>query len=151
MTLDQARAEGLANVEYGLRRLRNALVATPAEKSDWSPGPTAKSVLAIASHCVDANQGIAMVLRGEENRGGPDWSFRLPDLATAIAELDRTGEELKQAINGVTPQLFETSPNTPFGAIPMSDWMTFPGSHMAEHAAQVDYLQTCWDDQETRY
>ncbi|MCW5938340.1 MAG: DinB family protein [Fimbriimonadaceae bacterium] len=151
MTLEQARAEGLANAEYGLRRLRNALVATPADKVEWSPGPTAKSVLAIASHCVDANQGIAMVLRGEENGGGPDWSFRLPDLATAVAELDRTGEALKRAIEGVTPELFETSPQTPGGPLPMANWMTFPGSHLAEHAAQIDYLQTCWDDQETRY
>ena len=38
--------------------------------------------------------------------------------------------------------------DTPQGKTPFSFFLTIPAIHLYGHAAQIDYLQTCWGDQE---
>ena len=35
--------------------------------------------------------------------------------------------------------------------MPMTFLMNLPGIHANAHAAQIDYLQTCWGDQEVHF
>ena len=46
----------------------------------------------------------------------------------------------------MTAERFATSPNSPFGPMPMAFWVNLPGMHMGSHASQIDYLQTIWGD-----
>jgi len=36
-------------------------------------------------------------------------------------------------------------------SVPMTWLMNLPGRHAMSHGAQIDYLQTCWGDQEVHF
>jgi len=138
-------------MQYALARMTVTFEAVPKERLDWTPSPTSKSALQIVSHCVDANRGVARVLKGEANSAFPDWSFRLGGKEEALAALAQSVAEYEAGLDAMTPERWDDLAESPGGSLPLSVWMHFIGHHMAEHAAQVDYLQTCWDDQESRY
>ena len=46
------------------------------------------------------------------------------------------------------PELIGTTLDSGLGfSMPMTDLMKLPGWHATLHAGQIDFLQTCWDDQ----
>ncbi|MFN7171791.1 MAG: DinB family protein [Fimbriimonadaceae bacterium] len=138
-------------MRYAHQRMRATFLAVPEDKVDWSPTPTAKSALHIVSHCVDANTQIARALMGGPGPQNSNWEFKLSSKEEALRELDRSVAEFDRALEIMSPELYASSAETPVGAAPLHEIMHFMGFHLAEHAGQIDYLQTCWDDQESRY
>ncbi|HPU00125.1 MAG TPA: hypothetical protein PLU39_19835, partial [Armatimonadota bacterium] len=55
------------------------------------------------------------------------------------------------AIDKVKPDEIDKIVETPFLKAPMSFFLTLFGSHMGQHAAQIDYLQTIWGDNEFHF
>lgn len=139
------------NMRYALARMTATFAAVPDDRIEWSPSATAKSPLHILSHCVDANRQVTRVLRGEELAASPDWSFRVAGREEGLRELESSVAEFEAALDAMTPERFVSVADSPAGPIPLSEWMHFIGWHLAEHAGQIDYLQTCWDDQESHY
>ena len=68
------------------------------------------------------------------------------DRAEAVRQLQASCEEVVAALATMTAERFATSPNSPFGPLPMASWVNLPGMHMGNHASQIDYLQTIWGD-----
>jgi hypothetical protein len=138
-------------MRYAHARMKVTFAAVPADRLAWSPSETAKTPLAILSHCVDANQQVAKILRGDASSAAPNWGFLIPDAGEAVSSLDASVVAYEEALDSMTEARFDELADSPAGPTPVSQWMHFIGWHLAEHAAQVDYLQTCWDDQEPRY
>ena len=72
---------------------------------------------------------------------------------TAIESIFRKGtDEVIAALDSLTPETIGTSLDSGLGwSMPMTRLMNLPGWHATLHAGQIDYLQTCWDDQEVHF
>lgn len=57
-------------------------------------------------------------------------------------------EEVLAALDSLSDADVEMSLDTGFGSkMPMKQVMNLPGWHATLHLGQIDFLQTCWDDQ----
>ncbi len=137
------------------RFLRN-LSRVPVERLDWSPSPTAKTVLQIAAHVAGYSGAFASIIRACEFPATVG-EFMAPinlaiDGVHSVAEADavlRLGiTDTLDALDTVTPERIESSLDTPIGPTPFLFFMTIPSVHLTLHTGQIDYLQTCWGDQE---
>lgn len=135
--------------------LRN-LGHVPEDKLTWSPCPTAKSALQIAAHVAGYSGGFAMVIReGAMPTKVEDFLAPINARIDAIQTVQQAEEVLREgiadtlaALDTVRPDQFESSVETPIGTTPFLFFMTIPSTHLVLHTGQIDYLQTCWGDQE---
>ena len=85
----------------------------------------------------------------------PEFFARMSATETAITshtEMERifrkNTEEVLAALDTLTPEDMEITLDSGLGwTMPMSFLLSLPGNHAISHEAQIDYLQTCWDDQ----
>ena len=150
ISLESARQIGRERMQYALARFDATFAAVPEDRAAWKPAPSAKSALDIAGHCTGSNRAIARVLRGEAD-GGEPGGLVFTSLTEARNAVRSSAEEVIAALERVDEARFSTSPTTPFGPMAMVEWMVFSGPHLAEHAGQIDYLQTLWGDEEDHF
>lgn len=146
------------NAEMAKSRLLRTFEFVPDDKLTWSPAESSKHALRIVAHCGVTNNIFATILRGEElpvpasaeeavaQVGSMEKS--ITDRQSAVKLIEDSTNAVVQALSHVTPERMDTSPMSPFGPFPMAFWMALPAIHMGNHAGQIDYLQTIWDDQE---
>lgn len=146
------RAEG--GMEFFLRNFAHV----PDDKLTWSPTPTSKSAVRIAAHTALYAGRFAEMIR---NRRIPapenldEWIAErdAEEIAlTSRSEMEMVFREgtarVLDALDTLTPEEFELSIDSGQGwSMPMRRLMALPGWHATLHAGQIDYLQTCWDDQ----
>lgn len=61
-------------------------------------------------------------------------------------------DEVIAALDTLTPEGICATLDTSLGwSMPMTFLMKLPGMHAISHAAQIDYLQTCWGDQDVHF
>lgn len=145
------KAQATEALEYFL----NTLSFVPADKLTWSPTPTAKSALQIAAHCAGYSGGFAAIIRAgkfpcsrEEFRAQVYGAMdSITTVEQAEAMLRRGIADSLAALDTVQPEQIGTMVDAPQGPTPFLFFMTLPAHHLDGHAAQIDYLQTCWDDQ----
>lgn len=138
--------------------LRN-LSHVPADKLDWSPSATSRSALAIAAHCAGYSHGFASVIReGKFPTTGEEFlapiQLRINGISTideAVSMLRAGIEETLAALDTVAPDQVERTLDTPIGPTSFLFFMTIPATHLILHTGQIDYLQTCWGDQEVYF
>ena len=75
---------------------------------------------------------------------------------TSRSEVERVfrlgTDEVLAALDSLTPEAIGASLDSGLGwSAPMTWLMNLPGRHAMSHAAQIDYLQTCWGDQEVHF
>lgn len=143
-------------VSSAKEQLLKTFAFVPDEKLTWSPSATARSPIQIVAHCGLANEAFATVIGGGElpvsgsaeeasaaiRAAGRDVTGR----DEAVRMVEESTARVIAALDGVTPEMMETSPMSPFGPFPFVAWITLPGNHMAGHAHQIDYLETIWGD-----
>lgn len=152
--IEASKDRAVSCMEFFLRNFSHV----PEDKLEWTPTPTAKSALRIAAHTALYPARFAHMIR-ERKLPTPD------NLAEWLAERDaeeravrsreeverhfREGtQELLQALDAVTPEDLETSLDSGQGwSMPMKQVVGLAAFHATLHAGQIDYLQTCWDDQ----
>lgn len=153
--VEASKQRAVSCMEFFLRNF----AYVPDDKLDWTPTPTSKSAIRIAAHTALYAGRFADMIR---NRQVP-----MPDdLAEWIAQRDaeelaltsrvemekvfREGTaEVVAALDSLTPEDLELSIDSGQGwSMPMRQLMGLPGFHATLHAGQIDYLQTCWDDQQ---
>jgi hypothetical protein len=131
----------------------------PDDKLAWTPAPTAKSAIRIAAHTALYAERFARMIR---ERSLPkadnleEWLAernREEEAITSRAEMEtvfRKGtDEVIEALDSLTPEDMALSLDSGLGwSVPMTFLMKLPGWHATLHTGQIDYLQTCWDDQE---
>ena len=131
----------------------------PDDKLTWTATPTAKSAIRIAAHTALYAARFASMIR---DRGLPqpdnleEWLAQRDAEERALidrGEIERVFRagtaEVLAALDGLSPE--ETAMTLDSGqgwSMPMSFLMGLPGWHATLHTGQIDFLQTCWDDQQ---
>lgn len=131
----------------------------PDDKLTWTPTPTSKSAIRIAAHTALYAGRFASMIRDRKLPGGDnleEWlAQRNAEEAaitsrTEIESIFRKGtDEVIAALDSLTPEEIESSLDSGQGwSMSMKFLMSLPGWHATLHMGQIDYLQTCWDDQQ---
>lgn len=127
----------------------------PEDKLHWSPTPTAKSAFQILAHCAGYSGAFAEIIRTARFPGtGEEFRKRvyaeiesITTLEEGIAMLQKGIEDSIAALDTVRPELVDSEIESPQGSTPFIFFLTLPALHIEGHTSQIDYLQTCWDDQ----
>jgi hypothetical protein len=127
----------------------------PEDKVTWSPSPTAKSALQIAAHCAGYSGMFAWVIReGRFPCGVEEWRSRVDASIAAITTIEEAEAVLRRgtaeclaAYDMVKLEQVWTTVESPQGSTPFTFFLGLPAGHLDGHTSQLDYLQTCWDDQ----
>jgi uncharacterized damage-inducible protein DinB len=142
-------------MEFFLRNFSHV----PNDKLEWTPTPTARSAIRIAAHTALYAGRFAQMIR--------DRRLPVPDSLTewlaernAEEEAITSREEMEKvfregtaevlaALDTLRPEEVEMSLDSGQGwSMPMTQLMGLPSMHAILHTGQIDYLQTCWDDQQ---
>lgn len=131
------------------------------DRLNWTPAATAKTPLQIAAHAACTAGNFALLYR--DGKFPPveagkfmEYMKQAESVVTtreqAVELLKKNTADLVAALDTMTPEKIALTVDTPFGfAAPMSMFMMVPGVHARNHAAQIDYLQTCWGDQDVHF
>lgn len=151
----QCKTDVSSALEMFLRNLSHV----PADKLDWSPCPTSRSAFQIAAHVAGYSGAFASVIRAGVFPASGD-EFLAPINAT-ISQIETVGqatEVLRQgiadtlsALDTVQSDQIERAIETPIGTTPFRFFLTIPSVHLVLHTGQIDYLQTCWGDQQVYF
>jgi hypothetical protein len=131
----------------------------PDEKLTWTPTPTAKSALRIAAHTALYAGRFARMIRDRKLPQPEDLSSWLEQCEaeeraiTSRGEVERifragTSEVLDALATLQAEEIGMTLSSGAGWSMSMEFLMDLPGWHAALHTGQIDYLQTCWDDQQ---
>jgi len=143
----------------GMDMFLKAFRHVPDDKLDWTPAPTAKSAIRIAAHTALHNGFFAKLIRDRKLPVGDDIPIHvarmvaaekaLTDRAEAEAVLRKGTDEVLAALDTLDPEAIAIELDSSLGwTMPMTFLMRLPEIHAITHAGQIDFLQTCWDDQE---
>lgn len=142
-------------MEYFLRNFSHV----PDDKLEWTPMPTAKSAIRIAAHTALYAGRFASMIRDRKLPIPEDLNAWLAErdaeevAITSREEMERVFREgtaeVLAALDTMKPEELEISLDSSQGwSMPMKQLVGLPGFHATLHAGQIDYLQTCWGDQE---
>jgi hypothetical protein len=130
----------------------------PDDKLAWTPTPTSKSAIHVAAHTALYAGRFARMINDRklpQVDDIPAWMARQNAEEAAITcrkEMEaifRQGtDEVLAALDSLQPDEIDMSLDGPGWSMPMTQLMNLPGWHATLHLGQIDYLQTCWDDQE---
>jgi len=134
----------------------------PDDKLDWTPTPTAKSALRIAAHTALYAQRFANMIKTRKlppSENLEAWLNQRNAEECAITKREeiepifRKGTaEVLAALDSLTPEIIESDLGSGLGwSMPFTFLMKLPTMHTQVHVGQIDYLQTCWDDQEVHF
>ena len=154
--LKKTVADCQASAQAAAERLLKTFSFVPDDKLNWSPSKTARTPLAIVAHCCMTNRMFAKMFCGDEISPMPKheeiralsqkFEATIRNRAEAVRQLKASCKGVVAALGTMTAKRLATSPDSPFGAIPMALWVKLPRMHMDNHASQIDYLQTIWGD-----
>lgn len=156
--VETCKKNAVNEMEQFLRKLSKV----PDDKLTWSPTPTAKSSIRIAAHTALYAGRFARMLEARaifspENL--EEWLAQRVAEEVAITTREEVESEFRKgtadvlaALDSLTPEEIESRLDSGQGwSAPMTWLMNLPANHTGWHAAQIDYLQTCWDDQEVYF
>ncbi|HEY3330152.1 MAG TPA: DinB family protein [Capsulimonadaceae bacterium] len=141
---------------FALERFLIILSHVPADKLTWAPVPTAKSSLDIAAHCAGYSHAFANIIR--DGQFPPTVDEFLGPIHAAIESITTVEEaetmlrkgiaDAIAALDTVTPEQIDSIIDAPHAQMPFKFFLTISALHLENHGGQLDYLQTCWDDQD---
>lgn len=131
----------------------------PEDKLTWKPTPTAKSALQVAAHTAVTNSNFADFIR---NRAVPSVDNLNEFLErTSAAELAITNkDEMEQAFRANTQKFIDALDTLSQEDLELQidsgqGWsmsmryiIRMAGWHATLHCGQIDYIQTCYGDQQ---
>jgi len=136
-----------------------ALATTPDERINWAPSPTARTPIQQVAHAAAAIGYITGTLGGspfatptteEADRDFREWEQQFSTREQVLQLLDKNADAFIAWLEGVTPELLETSVPMPFnlGMAPIRALIEAPAGHTRGHTAQIEYIQTIYGDQD---
>lgn len=149
------KKSALQEMEMFLRNFSHV----PDDKLNWTVTPTSKSALRIAAHTALYLGRFARMIR-EQKLPAPDnleeWLAQRNAEEIAVTSREeverifRQGiEEVNAALDSLTPEAVDSVLDSGQGWTASMRWlMKLPAWHTTVHLGQIDFLQTCWDDQE---
>ena len=147
---------------WGMEHFLKVFSFVPDDKLTWTPAPTAKSAIRIAAHTALYAGRFARMISDRKLPASDNLTEWLAQVnaeeaavtsRTEIESIFRKGtDEVIAALDSLTPEAIGTSLDSGLGwSMPMTFLMNLPGIHAMDHTGQIDYLQTCWDDQEVHF
>lgn len=129
------------------RRFLATYSKVPADKLNWSPTPEAKSAFQIAAHVAASHEFFVMGLQGqspaEDFPGVMKWIDEKAEgyktQEEVLASINASQARLEQLYDEVGEEILRSRPEDLF-------YLHLGFRHTDSHAAQIDYLQTCWGD-----
>lgn len=149
------KKSAVEGMEHFLRNFSHV----PDDKLNWTATPTAKSALRIAAHTALYAGRFARMIRDQKIPSVDnltEWLAQRDAEEIAITcriEIERTfrhgTQEVLFALDSLTPEAVGCTLDSGLGwSMPMTWLMNLPGWHSTLHLGQIDFLQTCWGDQE---
>ena len=146
----------------GMEEFLKDLSFVPDDKLTWTPTPTAKSAIRIAAHTALYAGRFARMIKDGKLPGSDNLAERMAQRnaeeaaitnRTEVESIFRKGtDEVIAALDSLTPEAIGATLESGFGwSMPMTLLMNMPGLHAMSHAGQIDYLQTCWGDQQVYF
>lgn len=150
------------NAVRAMTHFLHAMSFVPEDKLHWSPTPTSKCAFRIAAHTAITNGNFAKMIRERKLPSAdeiPEFVARmkaleegLMDMAEVEKLLRKNTDDVLSALDTLTPETIDLILDTGLGwTMPMKQLMNLPAAHVNWHIGQIDYLQTCWDDQEVHF
>ncbi len=144
---------------HGMEMFLRNFAHVPDDRLTWTPTPTAKSALRIAAHTALYAGRFARMIRDGQLPAADnltEWLARRNAEEAAItnrADIEpifRQGTaEVLAALDALSAEDIGRSLDSGQGwSMPMTSLMKLPGWHATLHTGQIDFLQTCWGDQE---
>jgi len=157
--MESVVASSKESAVQGMEHFLKLFSFVPDDKLSWTPTPTAKPAIRIAAHTALYYGRFARMIRDQklpasDNLAGWLAQRNAEEAAitsrTEIESIFRAGtDEVLAALDSLTPEAIASTLDSGLGwSMPMTRLMKLPGWHATLHAGQIDYLQTCWDDQE---
>ena len=138
----------------GKSRFLNTFAFVPDDKLTWTPSPTAHSALRIAAHVGVCNQTLVRALTGgRAQQCGRALAMGKPPKAITTRgsyPTHRREQTVLAALDQVKPDQIDKMVER-LSSRRRWAFLTLFGSHMGQHAAQIDYLQTIWGDHELHF
>jgi hypothetical protein len=153
MTIEESKQIFQMSVD----RIKRILESTPDERLLWSPAPTARTPLAQVVHAATSIHNIHQMMMGmrfaAETTEKADAEFlalegTITTRQDAVALLDKNSQALLDWLGQLSPDKLEELAPLPFGMgdAPLGSLLIFPAWHTNDHAAQMEYIQTCYGD-----
>ncbi|MBI1757602.1 MAG: DinB family protein [Fimbriimonas ginsengisoli] len=161
-TLEIPKAVVAAKAEFGRAkdRIVKALASTPDDKINWSPAPTARTPIHLVAHAGMSISGMQEWLEGKpfpfESMADLDTFLRKEEQPYTTREqalelLDKNSGPYLAWLDTLSEEKLTSMFETPMGAFPFSDAITWPADHLRGHASQLDYIQTIYGDREWHF
>jgi hypothetical protein len=130
--------------------------STLPDKVTWSPLGDARSALSMLTECVIANFKWRDILRNRKYAGVSEdlWEETTKaciDLPATLELLEKSGEELAEAILAIPDDDTGNEIETPWGPYTLADCCLHAYWNMAYHEGQINYIQTLYGDHEEHY
>jgi len=152
--IETAKQQAVSGMEFFLRNFAHV----PEDRLNWSPVPTAKSALRIAAHVALYAGRFASMIRERQvpkpvnlvewlaDRDAEEIAIKSREEVEQVYKLGTA--EVLRALDDLNENDLESTIDSGQGwSMPFSHLINLPGWHATLHAGQIDYLQTCWDDQ----
>ncbi|AIE87674.1 hypothetical protein OP10G_4306 [Fimbriimonas ginsengisoli Gsoil 348] len=131
----------------------------PDDKLTWTPAPTAKSALRVAAHTALYYGRFAQMIRDRKlpmPENLTEWLAQRKAEEVAVTSREEVetifrkgADEVLAALDSLTPEDVASTLESGQGwSMPMTWLMKLPGWHATLHTGQIDFLQTCWGDEE---
>ncbi len=153
MTIPEAKQVFQMSVD----RMKRILERTPDDRLLWSPAPTARCILAEVVHAATSIHNIHTAMMGTRfatpTMEEADAEFlaleaRFVRREDALALLDKNAQAFLDWLDQLPEDKLSDMVPLPFdlGQAPMVFMLGVPAWHTNDHAAQMDYIQTCYGD-----
>lgn len=153
--VETCKKNAVNGVEMFLRNFSHV----PEDKLTWTATPTSKSAIRIAAHTALYMGRFAQMINARSTPVVDDieaWVAKNNAEEMAITTREEVEQAFRQgleevivALNSLTPEETEMIIDSGQGwTMPMTFLMNLPGWHTTLHMGQIDFLQTCWGDQE---
>jgi hypothetical protein len=153
--IENSKQRAVNGMEFFLRNF----AYVPDDKLNWTPTPTSKSALRIAAHTALYAGRFAEMIRSRQlpqPENLEEWLAQRDAEEIAVTTREdmekafREGtSQVLEALDTLSPEDVELTLDSGQGwTAPMTQLMGLPGWHATLHAGQIDYLQTCWGDQQ---
>jgi uncharacterized damage-inducible protein DinB len=154
--MDNHTHHAKALIERTQGRLLRTFAAVPDDKLTWSPSSTSKSALDIVKHVAQTNLFIAKALCGEplpDAASLPEIEKAMEAAASHITTRDQAVACFNESVATVLATIDKLTEDDlakdivlPFTTMPASALIYISGMHAANHAGQIDYIQTIYGD-----
>lgn len=149
--------ESKQGFQMSVDRIKRILDRTPDERLLWSPAPTARTPLAQVVHAAISIHHVHAMMMGTRyatpTMEEADAEFLaiergITKREDALALLNKNSEAFIGWLDQVSAERLADIVQLPFdlGETPLESMLGVPALHTNDHAAQMDYIQTCYGD-----